>query len=58
MQNLIPEFAEQGEVVFFTDNDMVAEIYELNAEPLRKAISEDKDMLYSLWKEIMPSALL
>ncbi len=58
LQNLIPEFFEQGEVVFFTDNDMVAEIYELQTEPLKKAITENKEMLTSLWTEIMPSALL
>ena len=38
LQNLVPEIAEKGEIVFFTDNDMVAEIYELETEPLRKAI--------------------
>jgi hypothetical protein len=58
LQNLVPEIAEKGEIVFFTDNDMVAEIYELETEPLRKAISEDREMLKSLWNEIMPSALL
>ena len=35
LQNILPEFADHGEVVFFTDNHMVAEIYELDIEPLR-----------------------
>ena len=58
LQNLIPEFTEHGEVVFFTDNHMVAEVYEVNIEPLRQALSEDKQMLHNLWTEILPSALL
>ena len=42
LQNLIPEFTEHGEIVFFTDNHMVAEIYELDIEPLRKELNESK----------------
>ena len=45
LQNILPEFAEQAEVVFFTNNFMVAELHEIDVSELREAVTEDKDCL-------------
>lgn len=58
LQNILPIFAEHSETVFFTDNSMVTEIYEVDVEVLRRAISEDATMLAALWKQLMPGVIL
>ena len=35
LQNLIPGVAEKSEIVFFTENNMVAEVHEVDVESLR-----------------------
>ena len=35
LQNLIPGLAEKSEIVFFTENNIVAEIHEVDVEELR-----------------------
>lgn len=37
---------------------MVAEVFEVDVEPLRQALSEDKEVLRALWKELLPSVIL
>jgi len=36
-------------MVLFTDNNMIAEVHEVNVELLRKVILEDKEALFALW---------
>ena len=49
LQNLIPGFEEKSEIVFYTENSMIAEIYEIDVELLRDVLNEDKDVLEQLW---------
>ena len=49
LQNLIPDFQEKTEIVHFTDNLMVAELYEIDVMKLRKIINEDAGTLKALW---------
>lgn len=42
LQNILPVFADKAEMVLFTDNSMVAEMHEINVEPLRQVIREDR----------------
>ena len=49
LQNIIPAFQDQSELVFFTDNNMVAEMQEVNIEVLRRCINEDRNALKKLW---------
>ena len=49
LQNLIPGFEEKSEIVFYTENSMIAEIYEIDVELLRDVLNEDKDILEQLW---------
>ena len=39
LQNLLPHFAEDFDTVFFTDNHMVAQLYEVDATNLRQKLS-------------------
>ena len=50
--------ADKADTVFFTDNHMVAQLYEIDVKDLRAQLSNDKDALRRLWKVILPSALL
>ena len=45
-------------MVFFTDNSMVAEMHEIDLEPLRRSLSQDKQVLQSLWEKLLPGVLL
>ena len=45
LQNLIPGFEEKSEIVFYTENSMIAEIYEIDVELLRDVLNDDKDVL-------------
>ena len=45
-------------MVFFTDNSMVAEMHEVNVEPLRRVIREDRNVLKALWEKLLPGVLL
>jgi hypothetical protein len=58
LQNLLPIFADHANTVFYTDNSMVAELHQVDIEPLRQAIAEDRDVLKKLWLELLPGALL
>ena len=49
LQNLIPGFEEKSEIVFYTENSMIAEIHEVDIESLREVLDEDKDVLELLW---------
>ena len=49
LQNVIPGFALQDEVVFFTDNFTVAELHEIDVDELRKVIDVDSSILQTLW---------
>lgn len=37
---------------------MVTQVFEVDVEPLRQAINEDKELLRALWKELLPGAIL
>ena len=43
LQNLIPQIQQQSETVYFTDNHMVTQLYEVNVEELRKILDEDSE---------------
>ena len=58
LQNILPIFADNAETVFFTDNTMVSEVYEVNIEPLRIAITEDREVLRALWVQLLPGVIL
>lgn len=58
LQNILPIFADHSETVFFTDNTMVTEVFEVDVEPLRQTLNEDREMLRALWKELLPGTLL
>ena len=58
LQNIIPEFAEQTEMVIFTDNNMVAELHEVDVGPLREELGKNRQVLEKFWRLIMPSALM
>ena len=45
LQNLIPGFEEKTEIVFYTENSMIAEIHEVDVESLRDVLNEDKDIV-------------
>ena len=42
----------------FTDNVMVAELHEINVEHIRGILNENAEALESLWKKLLPGALL
>ena len=49
IQNLLPQFQDQGETVFFTDNNMVVQLYEIDVAALRAVFMGDRDLLLKLW---------
>ena len=58
LQNILPVFVDHAEMVYFTDNSMVAEMHEIDVEPLRRVIRENKEVLRALWQKLLPSVLL
>lgn len=58
LQNLIPVFQEQAEIVYVTDNVMVTELHEVDIEMLRSVINSNKNVLQALWQNLMPGVLL
>ena len=44
--------------MFFTDNTMVTEMYEIDVEPLRKVINRNRDVLKALWLQLLPGVML
>ena len=58
LQNILPVLADKAEMVLFTDNSMVAEMHEINVEPLRQVIGEDREVLRQLWQKLLPGVLL
>lgn len=58
LQNLIPGLAEKSEMVFFTENNMVSEIHEVDVESLRQVLAEDAHVLTGLWNKLLPDVLL
>ena len=58
LQNVLPHFQDHAETVFFTDNHMVGQLYEVDVAALRQRLGESRSTVAELWELILPSSLL